>query len=555
MGYWDKRQAKIMYEQMEEAEKAAKQIADIYAKSTRELNFQIEKIFGRFTDRHNLSEQEARKLLGMMKNPSDIAQLKQALANDPKNKALLAELESPAYRARIERLENLQTEIDRMMKNVYMQEKTIVSAHYANVFSNSYYQGIYNIQGMAGFQFSFSAVDPEMLDRMLSMEWSGANYSSRIWNNTTALAKELKEQLILSYLTGKRSSEIANEIANKFGVSAYKARRLVRTESCFQANMGQLAAYEEADIEKYMIVATLDLRTSPVCRQMDGKIFERTKASIGSNMPPFHPFCRSTTVAVFDDEDLHRLKRRARDPVTGESKLIPADTNYQKWYQQNVANNPEALAADKMVRNGRKSQKKLADSDTQITDFVIRNNNNARNTTSERIKIMSAIAKMPKSVQNAIQQGITIDVGKIGASQYDYINDIMYIAKNAGEDDIIHEIGHMVENKMLDKDKVSTLRKKIIGSPNAKDISLEIFHDANGNPVEVFLLKNKKFISEYQGRVYVDNVLEAFDNNGNFKDELLWEFVSEPFREFITNPAILKSKSPELYDLIAEAVK
>ena len=357
MGYWDKRQAQIMYEQMEDAEKTAKEIADIYAKSTRELNFQIEKIFDRFADKHELTEQEARKLLGKLKNPTDIAQLRQALANDPKNKALLAELESPAYRARIERLENLQTEIDRMMKDVYMQEKTVASAHYANVFSNSYYQGIYNIQRMAGFQFSFSAVDSEMLDRMLSMEWSGANYSSRIWNNTSTLAKELREQLILSYLTGKKGSEIASEIANKFGVSAYKARRLVRTESCFQANMGQLAAYEEADIEKYMIVATLDLRTSPVCREMDGRIFERTKASIGSNMPPFHPFCRSTTVAVFGDEDLHRLKRRARDPVTGESKLIPADTNYKQWYQKNVANNPKAQAAEKMVKNGHSAHK------------------------------------------------------------------------------------------------------------------------------------------------------------------------------------------------------
>lgn len=351
MGYWENRQAQIMYEQMEDAEKVARELADIYAKATRELNYQIGEIFDRFTDKHNLTEDEARRLLGMMKDPADIATLREALAKDPKNTALLAELESPAYRARIERLENLQNEIDRMMQEIYGQEKSVTSEHYANVFHNSYYRNIYEIQRAAGFQFSFSAVDPYMLNQMLAMEWAGGNYSSRIWNNTEALAKELKEQLIMGYLTGKPEADMATEIANKFAVANYKARRLVRTESNFQSAQAQLFSYEEADIEKYMIVATLDLKTSEICREMDGKIFARKDAKVGVNINPFHPFCRTTNVAVFDDDDLSTLKRRARDPVTGESKLVPADTNYKKWYQQNVANNPKAQAAEKAVKN------------------------------------------------------------------------------------------------------------------------------------------------------------------------------------------------------------
>lgn len=351
MGYWENRQAQIMYEQMEDAEKVARELADIYAKATRELNYQIGEIFDRFTDKHNLTEDEARRLLGMMKDPADIATLREALAKDPKNTALLAELESPAYRARIERIENLQNEIDRMMQEIYGQEKSATSEHYANVFHNSYYRNIYEIQRAAGFQFSFSAVDPYMLNQMLAMEWAGGNYSSRIWNNTEALAKELKEQLIMGYLTGKPEADMAAEIANKFAVANYKARRIVRTESNFQSAQAQLFSYEEADIEKYMIVATLDLKTSEICREMDGKIFARKDAKVGVNINPFHPFCRTTNVAVFDDDDLSTLKRRARDPVTGERKLIPADTNYKRWYQQNVANNPKAQAAEKAVKN------------------------------------------------------------------------------------------------------------------------------------------------------------------------------------------------------------
>lgn len=350
MGYWENRQAQIMYEQMEDAEKVARELADIYAKATRELNYQIGEIFDRFTDKHNLTEDEARRLLGMMKDSADIATLREALTKDPKNAALLAELESPAYRARIERLENLQNEIDRMMQEIYGQEKMVTSEHYANVFHNSYYRGIYEIQRQAGFQFSFSAVDPQMLNQMLAMEWAGANYSSRIWGNTEALAKDLKEQLVLGYLTGKPEADMAAEIANKFGVANYKARRLVRTESNFQASMADLASYEESEVENYIIVAILDLKTSEICQEMDGKSFPVKDAKVGVNINPFHPFCRTTTVA-----DLSKWfpnpERRVRDPVTGKVKTISAKTTYKEWYQQNVANNPKAQAAEKAVKN------------------------------------------------------------------------------------------------------------------------------------------------------------------------------------------------------------
>ena len=160
-----------MYEGMEDAEKTAKEIADLYAKATREINYQIGEIFDRFVNKHDLSEEEAKRLLGMLRDPADIQNLMDRLKADPKNAELLAELESPAYRARIERLENLQTEIDRMMQDVYNQEKVVSSEHYANVFNNAYYRNIYEIQRAAGFQFSFSTVDFATLNQMLAMEF------------------------------------------------------------------------------------------------------------------------------------------------------------------------------------------------------------------------------------------------------------------------------------------------------------------------------------------------------------------------------------------------
>lgn len=62
-------------------------------------------------------------------------------------------------------------------------------------------------------------------------------------------------------------------------------------------------------------------------------------------------------------------------------------------------------------------------------------------------------------MQDALQTTI-ISIGKNGASQYDYVNDILYVVKGADENAVIHEIGHMVENKIMDAEKVEVLRKK-----------------------------------------------------------------------------------------------
>ena len=357
MGYWENRQAQMMYEYMEDAEAVSQELADIYAKASRHLSFEMDEIFEKFMDKHNLTEKEARELLNTLKDSTDIAELKEALAKDPKNAALLAEMESGAYRARIERLEQLQAEIDRMMQQVFEQEKKVTTSHYVDLATNSYYREIYNVQRQVGFQFSFSAVDPKAVAMLLQSEWSGANYSARIWKNTQGLAKEVKEQMIIGLLTGKRQEEMAREIANKYATGAFEARRLVRTESNFVNGQMQMAAYEECDAEKYEFVAVLDLRTSEQCRELDGKVFLVKDAMPGKNINPMHPFCRSTTIIHLDDEIVEGLKRRARNPETGKNEFVPASTNYKQWYKQNVANNPKALAAEKMIKN-RSSDKK-----------------------------------------------------------------------------------------------------------------------------------------------------------------------------------------------------
>lgn len=351
MSYWQKRQAELMYQQMDVAEMAADEIARIYEKASNKLNYEITSVYKRYVSKHNLSEAEAKKLLRKVKNKTDIEELKRMILRDPKNKDFIAELEAPAYKARIRRLEAIQEELDISMREIYNQEKTVHVKNYTGIYSESYYRAIHGIQEELGFQFSFQHVNEDMLNKALATKWSGANYSSRIWNNTRNLGSEIKEQMILGLLTGKRENEMAKELSKKYATGSFNSRRLIRTESNFFFGQAQMDAYHECECDKYEYVAVLDLRTSKVCRELDGQVFDVDKAEIGVNMHPMHPFCRSTTIAYLGDEEIEELERRARDPITGKNELIPADQNYKSWYEKNVANNPKALVEEKKIKN------------------------------------------------------------------------------------------------------------------------------------------------------------------------------------------------------------
>lgn len=362
LSYWEKRKAWEMFRYMEQAEKSAEEISRLYLKSSRYISLELDEIFERFQKKHKLSEKEAYRLLNSMKDKTSLDELKAALKSGGSDKTkaeILAELESPAYQARLERLQQLQNQLDLTMQNVYQQEKVKSTGHYVDLANEAYYHSIFDIQQRTGLNFGFNLISPAAVDRVINSNWSGANYSARIWSNTKALAQDLKEELLLSLVTGRTDRETADILANKFATGASQARRLVRTESCNLANQMEMSSYEECGIEYYIYVATLDLKTSSICRSLDGKRFKVSEQQPGLNCPPMHPWCRSTTICDIGDEELSQMKRRARDPVTGKTNTVPANMTYEEWYGKNVKGKPEAELNEKMIQNHSADRRQL----------------------------------------------------------------------------------------------------------------------------------------------------------------------------------------------------
>jgi len=127
-------------------------------------------------------------------------------------------------------------------------------------------------------------------------------------------------------------------------MAGHQVTSIVRTSINQVANAASQQVYEaNQDItKKYKYVATLDSRTTAICRALDGREFEYGKGPT----PPQHFSCRSTTVPVIDYEGLGfdppRPGKRA-----AKGGMVDADTNYGQWLLQQGKERQEEVLGSK----------------------------------------------------------------------------------------------------------------------------------------------------------------------------------------------------------------
>jgi len=238
-----------------------------------------------------------------------------------------------AYEYRMKRLTALLAKTDAKMKELYGVTLGDTTALLKEVIPEAYYHTIFDIAQGAGVQPQFSAVNSKLIDKIINENWSGENYSKRIWKNTSKLAESVRETLTEAAMNGESIYKTSRKLSEAFDTTAYNAQRLIRTETTYAANQAEMLSYKELDIDRYKFVATLDTRTSPICQKQDGKIYEVKDAKAGVNLPSMHPNCRSTTIPYFEDgmPDI----RIAKDK-DGKNIKVPASMTYDEWYDKYI---------------------------------------------------------------------------------------------------------------------------------------------------------------------------------------------------------------------------
>ncbi|MEG2576046.1 MAG: minor capsid protein, partial [Christensenella sp.] len=262
------------------------------------------------------------------------------MLHDDKTAQMANRLMDTIYKTnRVTRMDAMTAQLDYYCAQLYGNSANVIKRLLVDTAQTSYLRKAFDFEQFAGHELSWAMIDARSIDVLIASRWSGKNWSNRLWGHVKGFDTKLKDIIGRGILTGEDTHVMAAELSKITNSTRNNAERIMRTETAFVAERAAQLAYEEFDVEKYQYLATLDLKTSEVCRDMDGRVFAREKAKTGINFPPLHPNCRSTTVPEFDDMDNDDM-RAARDPVTGKT-VYEKDMSYNDWYEKRVARRME----------------------------------------------------------------------------------------------------------------------------------------------------------------------------------------------------------------------
>ena len=288
--YWAKREAYKLKKGLKDLKKIEKELVDEYKKAMNEIGKEISNLFYKYAKDNNLSYSDAKKYL----NSSEFKEFKRDLKSYMKlieetgDEELLLELNTLAMKSRISRLEEMFYQCGKYINEVYESTNKRLQIAYSSTIKDNYYQTIYDIHKAIGVGVSFSYIDNDMIKEILAFPWSGRHYSSRLWSNRTKLKNAMVEELTQMLIQGKGVKETSKALSKRLDADLKNCIRLIHTEHSYFMEQASQKAYDELDIDKYKILATLDKRTSEICQKLDGEVFNVKDAVIGVNMPPFH---------------------------------------------------------------------------------------------------------------------------------------------------------------------------------------------------------------------------------------------------------------------------
>ena len=384
--YWELRNIAAEKKVNDGAKVVEQKVITAYLQAQRYLTRQVTKLFSRTQQKTGLSEEEAKNMLNATVPVEELVELKRLAKTitDPElQKEAQQRLNGLALKHRITRLEDLKAKsflVSKQVANVQLGRST---DFYIDTIHDSYNEAvaeatihnlekkgvtfeIWNKKALENNGHELKELSTEYTKNILDSHWQGSNYSKRIWNDTEALAKRLEELFTVESMTGMSEFEMAKAIANEFDRSVGVAKRLIRTEANYMANQAKLKAWQDRGVERYILIAVLDLRTSSTCQEKDHKIYLVSEAVVNGKegtYPPFHPWCRTIAVIYLGDDRSLTGNRMANDPISGKTMSIKQMETYDDWMNKlkGQYSDDEISLQKKKIRNATKDNKQFLD--------------------------------------------------------------------------------------------------------------------------------------------------------------------------------------------------
>ena len=330
--YWEERQVKREAKAFTTIQDIEKEYKIALEKAKQNINKEIARITTTYMNDNILNYNEALKLLKgddykVWKKDlhSYMKEYKNLLKTAPLDaQKLYLEIETLSAKSRNSHLDSLKAQIDmeftKLIFGVEDSSKNALNSVYRDTFLE--------VTKDLGIN---AIVSRDKIKAVLDRPWSGANFSERLWTNTDNLAQTVKQEIVNGMIQGINLKTMTKRVSERFETAKKNdVERLLRTEVNYVLNQATLDGYNEAGIEKYEFNATLDSRTSQICSELHGEIFEIKKIAVGLNYPPMHPRCRSTTIPIVDYENLIKQGREeigGKDIESNEKEALTNNEN------------------------------------------------------------------------------------------------------------------------------------------------------------------------------------------------------------------------------------
>ena len=338
--YWKKRYEEEMERAMHQADGPKKDLRKYADTVIRRLEKDINDWYQRYANENGMSLADAKKQLNARELKAfnmDLEEYRAIAERDELSAEHKKMLKQASARQQLDRVQELYINTVQELESWAKYQDSTISDLLSNVYESSNYRAAWMTQSMKGQYDMYAQVDHRTIQRIIDSPWTpdGKNFSARIWDNRKQLATSLQNDFIQALIAGDGTATMSEAIAKRMNTSYNNANRLVETELARVHSQAFMDCMNELDVDAVEILATLDNKTSPICRRMDGKYVQCKDAKPGITIPPFHCHCRSTTVpyipAVYGSE------RAARDPKTGKTVFVDGELDYGEWKKRYIS--------------------------------------------------------------------------------------------------------------------------------------------------------------------------------------------------------------------------
>ena len=234
----------------------------------------------------------------------------------------------------ITRMEYLQAYLRHDIELLFYKMENKLYDKFSDVYTYSYYTSNYNLLQTLGIPGTMLELDESDIDNAINGKYANTSFKLSLKGNKVKLIDELETSIPQGFARGFNINKLEDIVNAKTANSRNRSIALTRTETDYLCNKANLAQYKEFGVEKYEYLATLDMRTSDMCRDMDGYIGLVSQAEQGVNFPPLHVNCRSTTVPYI--ENLQNFGDRVAKTAKGKTFTVSRRLSQEDYIKRYV---------------------------------------------------------------------------------------------------------------------------------------------------------------------------------------------------------------------------